>query len=359
MIGIGRYWILLFTGIIGVCFYFPAQAHRMGRSFSNIQVNDAGVEGVTYFDANDALPSQPWYEQTTTDILDSAAIEAARFQVAQWLTENLILRRGWKQCPPQVNDITITDKPKVVRVDIYYDCPSEGPITIVGKLLEKTREGHLHTITLRRGDQEKQVHVLTQSSIRFEETRPISLLETFAAFTPIGIEHIAIGFDHILFLAALLLALATWYDLLWVVTAFTLAHSVTLSMAALDIIRFSSEWVEPLIALSVIVAALENLRCSNPRSRKVIALALGLLHGFGFAGVLGEIGLPQDGKLSALIGFNLGVEMGQLLIALAIFPILLRLRHQKTFSYETTVLKGGSLVIAAVGCVWLVERLVS
>lgn len=197
-----------------------------------------------------------------------------------------------------------------------------------------------------------------------------SKLQQFLDYGREGVWHIWIGFDHILFLLALLLpavvyrsekkwvAVAAFKPALWsvlkVVTAFTLAHSITLSLATLGVISLPSRWVESTIAASVVIAAVNNVFPLFRERRWIMAFAFGLIHGFGFASVLSDLGLPQTALFLALVGFNLGVETGQMAIVAAFLPLAFLLRH--TWFYRRFVLMGGSLVIAALATVWLVER---
>jgi hypothetical protein len=185
-----------------------------------------------------------------------------------------------------------------------------------------------------------------------------------------GVWHIWIGFDHILFLVALLLpavasrvqgkwqALPAFKPAFWsvlkIVTAFTVAHSITLSLATLGVISLPSRWVESIIAFSVVVAALNNIFPLFSERRWAMAFLFGLIHGFGFATVLADLGLPQNALILALVGFNLGVECGQLAIVAGFLPLAFFLRH--TWFYRRVVLFGGSILIAILAAVWLAER---
>jgi hypothetical protein len=188
-----------------------------------------------------------------------------------------------------------------------------------------------------------------------------------------GMRHIWNGWDHLLFLIALLLpsvlrrdaggwqALPRWRpalrDVLKIVTAFTVAHSVTLSAATLDVVRLPSRFVEAGIAASVVVAALNNIYPLLRQDRWMAALALGLLHGFGFSATLVDLGLPKQSLLPTLFGFNLGVEIGQLAIVSALFPLAYLARNWT--AYRRLVLVGGSIATAAVAGVWFVQRALS
>jgi hypothetical protein len=138
------------------------------------------------------------------------------------------------------------------------------------------------------------------------------------------------------------------------VTAFTVAHSITLSLAALGVIDLPTRLVESVIAASIVVAALNNLRPLVTRRLWLVAFGFGLVHGFGFASVLADLGLPRDALVLALVGFNIGVELGQLAIVVLFLPLAFALR--RTRFYRSWVMVGGSLVIALLALVWLVER---
>jgi hypothetical protein len=173
-----------------------------------------------------------------------------------------------------------------------------------------------------------------------------------------GVWHIWIGFDHILFLVSLLLpavlARQVLSDVLKVVTAFTIAHSITLSLAALGIVALPSRWVEAAIAASVALAALNNLVPIVQGKRWIAAFVFGLLHGFGFASVLGDLGLPQDALAVSLLGFNIGVELGQLAIIAVFLPVAWLVRS--SWFYRRLVLGGGSAAILLLSLAWFTER---
>jgi hypothetical protein len=197
-----------------------------------------------------------------------------------------------------------------------------------------------------------------------------SAVDTLRQYLVDGTWHIWIGFDHILFLLSLLLPSVVrrhegrWQaveelrpaliDVLRVVTAFTVAHSITLSLAALQVVSLPSRWVESVIAASVALAALNNLRGSVTHRRWLVAFVFGLVHGFGFASVLADLGLPQGALALALVGFNVGVELGQLAIVAAFLPVAYLLR--RTVLYRRGVLLGGSAAIALLATRWFVQR---
>lgn len=185
-----------------------------------------------------------------------------------------------------------------------------------------------------------------------------------------GVIHIFSGIDHLLFLIALLIPSVlrregtTWVpvprfrpaflDVLKVVTAFTLAHTITLSLSALGVLRLPSRLVESGIAASVVLVALNNIVPAMRGDRWAAAFALGLLHGFGFSSTLMDLGLPRQNLVLTLFGFNVGVELGQFVVVATFLPLAFLVR--RSVAYRKVAMIGGSIAIAAVASVWLVER---
>jgi hydrogenase/urease accessory protein HupE len=183
---------------------------------------------------------------------------------------------------------------------------------------------------------------------------------SFSEFFKLGIEHILTGYDHLLFLAGLLIVCVRLRTALIIITAFTLAHSMTLALAALDVVSLPSRIVEPVIAATIVFVGIENLwRARQGREvsgRWMLAFAFGLMHGFGFASALQEAGLPHGGwqLVSPLLAFNLGVETGQLAVAAIFLPLLFFLRRYTWFARGAVPLI--SIAVAGAGLFWFLER---
>ena len=181
-------------------------------------------------------------------------------------------------------------------------------------------------------------------------------LAVIARFVPAGIQHILIGPDHILFLIGLLLLGGNVRRLFLVVTSFTVAHSITLSIAALNILSPPSRVVEPLIALSIVYVGCDNLLIQGGRDvRAWIAFTFGLVHGFGFASVLREMDLPQRALGWSLFSFNVGVEIGQLLVVIFVASALAALRYRSETASRRLAF-AGSIVVVIAGTFWFVQR---
>jgi hypothetical protein len=257
----------------------------------------------------------------------------------------------------------------VLRFDVR--CPSSGePVRIEYSLLFDLDPQHRGLLRLIEGDR-------TVTAI-FSPSQPTIALDTdstspwrqFADYVGEGVWHIWIGLDHVLFLLTLLLPSVLVRDgsgwravarfrqafaqVAKVVTAFTVAHSLTLSLAVLGVVAPPSRLVESLIALSVMIAAANNVVPVVTRYVWGVAFGFGLIHGFGFASVLVDLGLPKSALALALFGFNLGVELGQLAIVAAFLPFAFLLR--RTGGYRRWLMPAGSLAVAGIATLWLVER---
>jgi len=183
---------------------------------------------------------------------------------------------------------------------------------------------------------------------------------TFWGFLKLGVEHIWTGYDHLLFLFALLVVCRSFRSIVGIITCFTVAHSLTLALATLDVVNLPSRLVEAVIAASIVYVGVENLlrRGEEPKGRWALTFAFGLIHGFGFASVLKELGVGSgvggQGLVMPLFTFNLGVELGQIAIAAVVLPVVWRLRKNENF------LRRGvpalSAIVALAGLYWLMER---
>ena len=187
--------------------------------------------------------------------------------------------------------------------------------------------------------------------------KPLDWIDTFLDYIPVGFDHILPkGLDHILFVLGLLFLTPKVYPLLIQISIFTIAHTITLAISSLKIIDISSAIIEPLIAASIIYVAIENFfNSSLTKYRSIIIFFFGLLHGLGFASVLSSFGLPGTNFIWALVGFNVGVEIGQLTIILAFYTIFIYWIKTKNY-YRKYISIPGSLIIAVFGTFWFLER---
>ena len=244
---------------------------------------------------------------------------------------------------------------------ISFECAASiQRFTLRYTLFARLHPGHQLMARIRSGKSEVTHRFLTHPRVPAEYTvvvegPPPSRWETIAEFLALGMEHIFTGYDHILFLLALIVVGGALLDLVKVVTAFTVAHTVTLVLAALEVVSLPSGLVEAAIALSIVAVASENLlfETRSVRWRVLITFLFGLVHGFGFATILAEMEITRDALLTALVCFNGGVELGQVAIVMLIYPVLRWLRGR---TFQRKAVRGVSALILLMGLWWLVER---
>ncbi len=347
-----------------------AQAHKPSDSYLSLSVHGQQVEGQWDIALRD-LDFAIGLDGNGDGALTWDEIRARHEAIAAYALQRLQVARDQGACPltavEQLIDHHTDGAYNVLR--FQATCPGGALANVhVGYTLFADLDPQHKGLLKINSDGTTQTAIFDPDSPR----QTISLaapdrLAQFGAYVKHGVWHIWIGYDHILFLLSLLLPAvllpglreqqqrlkAAFHDVLKVVTAFTLAHSITLSLASLSLVSLPSRWVESAIAASVILAALNNLLPLFRGKRPIATFAFGLIHGFGFASVLRDLGLPQGSLLASLLGFNVGVEIGQLAIVAAFLPLAWLLR--KTWFYRQ-VLTVGSLAIALVACVWLVER---
>ena len=350
-----------------------ASAHKPSDSYLAVQVEGAAVRGQWDIALRD-LEFAIGLDANGDGKITWGELRAKHAEIDAYALARLALRADGHACRLSPAGHLVDDHSDgayaVLRFDA--DCGARTPATVelAYSLFFDLDPTHRGLLRFERGGV-AQTGVLSPErpslAFRAGESSPLA---QFFDYLREGVWHIWIGFDHILFLlslllpAVLVLGAGRWapaagfrpvfWDVLKVVTSFTIAHSITLSLAALSVISLPSRLVESTIALSVVLAALNNLKPLVAERRWAVAFAFGLIHGFGFASVLADLGLPQGTLLLALVGFNLGVEIGQLAIVTAFLPCAYALRG--SWFYRRLVFVGGSAAIALVATVWLAER---
>ena len=259
-------------------------------------------------------------------------------------------------------DVTTSlDDSNGVHFHLVFTGVGDAPLTLRSALVGKLALGHRQYLTVRDGEgrvASEQLLDARHDTLTVDVGAVAGRPNSFAAFLLLGVEHILTGFDHLVFLLALLLAGGSLREAAKIITSFTLAHSITLALATLDLVRLPPQVVEPLIALSIVYVGLENLLRREHRRRWLLTFGFGLIHGFGFASVLAEIGIGAGGGGIArpLLAFNLGVELGQLALAALALPLIWRLRRRPAFSLRYA--PAASLLVALAGGYWLLARTV-
>jgi hydrogenase/urease accessory protein HupE len=290
-------------------------------------------------------------------------VERARERLLDYVVARVRVRNGDADCAPGARTLGFADKSEgffaVTQLD--YNCKRTAfAIELQYDLFFDLDPLHQGLARVELPGQPERQHVFRSGARRLRLDRPVTLLDHLRDYLILGMEHIFTGYDHLSFLIGLMLVAAGRglrrgiLYVLAIVTAFTVAHSVTLIAAGLGWVRLPARFVEPAIALSIAYVAVENLVVREPQRRWLLTFGFGLVHGFGFASVLAEIGLPPSGVVPSLVSFNVGVELGQLCVVLAVAPILLWLvpRYHQAARVRTL----GSIALLAFSTLWFFER---
>jgi HupE / UreJ protein len=342
----------------------PAQAHKPSDSYLSLSVQGRQVVGqwdIALRDLDFALG----LDQNGDGELTWDEIRSQHQAIAAYATARLALSAARSPCPLVAGEQLIDNHTDGAYTVLRFSATCPVPIdalTVNYRLFADIDPQHKGLVKLEH-DGVTSTAIFSPGHARQSLSLAApSRRAQFGDYVKHGVWHIWIGFDHILFLLSLLLPAvmlqaqtmkAAFLDVLKVVTAFTLAHSLTLTLASLHVLSLPSRWVESAIAASVALAALNNLWPLFRGRRWVAAFGFGLVHGFGFAGVLADLGLPQSALVLSLFGFNVGVELGQLAIVALFLPLAYALR--RTWFYRQ-LLTTGSALIVMIAAVWLVER---
>lgn len=302
----------------------------------------------------------------TTPISNIENTKSTNQQFLKTFEKGMRIENNGEKCRPELNEMKKITESKSYRYNYRFLCQSE---------IEKIKITYNLFFTLSPTHENITDFVIDKKPIRyiFSSTKHTISLDikaeqnntqlhhffiTVINFLRIGILHILSGYDHILFLIGLLLITTNFRQLLKIVTSFTIAHSLTLSLAVLNIALLPVNITESLIALSIAYIAFENMYLLSSSHRKsskrwIITFLFGLIHGFGFSTLLREIQIPTNDLFTALISFNLGVEIGQIVLIACFFPVLLYLKKLPQWRY---VLLGISLLLGSVGLIWFIQR---
>lgn len=348
--------------LLGI-FASPARAHLGSTKYLHVEPGSNGDVGVRV-----ALETVDVAMQLGLgEDAPASAVLARAPEVTAWLLAGIGVR-GATPCSVQAETPVEEqrDARSFIAVQLRFQCVAGEPLTLRDDTVFPDDRQHEALVYLA-GRADGAAVLRTGQRELVLGGPPRSAADLALTFVWEGMLHFALGFDHVLFLLSLILGVGlgavtqptfrnVLRDLAWLVTAFTVGHSVTLALAALEIVVLPSQPVEIAIAASIVAVALHT--CVRPHGRRVlpwVAGVFGLIHGFGFSSVLRELGLPREDTVLALVSFNVGIELAQLaFVALAIGPLLAAAKRPA--AYERGIVRGGSLVIALVALYWVVER---
>ena len=336
---------------------WPAAAHPAPFSYLDLHVRADRIEATLVVHVIDVA-----YELGIEDparLLDAELADAERERMFAIIRERLMLRANEEVVPFEAGGATVLAQRQAIRLAMTYPLNEPPGHLAVEAQLFPYDPNHLTFLNVYERDTLVAQRIFDPSRLVHEHFTGTSdgRWAIIRRFVQTGVHHIIIGPDHILFLIGLLLLGGNLMSLIKIVTAFTLAHSVTLSLAVIGILRPSPTIVEPAIALSIVYVGADNLMVGKQGRdlRAWIALAFGLIHGFGFAGVLAEMDLPRQPLGWTLVSFNVGVELGQIIIVTVIATALEALRRRSAMAGRQVAI-GGSVVVLLAGAYWFVER---
>lgn len=384
--GIVRY-LLLRSGLMAIVFAVRiALAHDPGLSTVIAQLHPGRLEAVITFAIKDA-GELGGLDADLDEQISADEFKEGRERLGRTVAENLEVRFDGEISSP-TNVLCQLDQNNNVEVHLSIPTKEFSTLVIRSKMIARFSIGHRQYCMLQNHDGVMLVERLlnTESdSVTFQtsasasvssppEKSPATVASTegvtvsppaatessgmsFGQFMALGIEHIWTGYDHLLFLFALLVVTRTFRSALVVITAFTVAHSITLAVATFDLMQLPARYTEPLIAASIVYVGVENLvRRGDPHGRWMLTFAFGLIHGFGFASVLRDMGVAEraGGVLMPLLSFNLGVEAGQVAVASVVLPLIWWLRKNESFLRRGV--PACSVLVALAGTFWFVQR---
>lgn len=356
-----RFLAVLWTLALAISAAAPAPAHQMNLSISRIAIgSDRSVTvAVTMKDSDVDRATRTHIFDAATGLVRAEALFAATAPIGEYVTEHAVVAgKNGIRCRPGAAEVEPDDDGVLVR--IRWDCADVvDPLLYRSTVLTEVDPSARQVVLI--GDSGQNLIDAAQTDVTLTEEHGSGLGSVVARYVSAGIEHIFMGYDHIAFLIAIVLWARRLTPVIKIVTAFTVAHSLTLSLAALDIIRIPSAIVEPAIAASIVYVAAENFLSRDVEKRWRITFVFGLIHGFGFASALQEFGLPRSALVPALASFNAGVEIGQLAIVSLALPTLLmldRLFASPGVPRATPMVYTVSAVICVLGSYWFVMRTV-
>jgi hydrogenase/urease accessory protein HupE len=341
-----------------------AAAHDPGLSSLTIHPCTSGLEAALTLAVKDAAQLAELDENHDGTVTQAEFARAGR-QLEAAIARQVVIAADGKVAKDKSVRSRL-DENNNVEVRLDFDAVVFSSLEIQSKLIASLPFGHRQYLQVQNSAGKTVFErLLSGSADRATVQMPrtsasmaaIEAVRSFANFLSLGVRHILTGYDHLLFLLGLLLVARGFFAALNIITSFTIAHSITLAVATLHVVQIPSRIVEPLIAASIVFVGVENLLHGKiPKSRRLVTFGFGLIHGFGFASALREAGIASStgGIVLPLFSFNLGVELGQVMVAAVALPIIWKLRENPMFVARWA--PACSAVVVLLGSFWLVER---
>ena len=334
-----------------------ASAHKINTSYTNLVVSADTLKVRVRFDDFDMM--KMGLDKDGDGLLFYEEMEAGLEQTFAFAQKNLVLHINGEPITLKASkgDISPDNKGNMFA-NLYWGAPlADQPQTLNVRVdwPEILGDDHKNLVKILMPGQPlvQAVFSAAKPEQSFGAENQPSLAAQIYDFIVLGVEHILIGYDHVMFLLALIAVGGRLLNLIKIVTAFTVAHSITLCLAALELVSLPGKWIEAGIALSIAYVAVENFWIKRTDRRWILTFIFGLVHGFGFANVLRDLGLPTRGLVASLFSFNIGVEIGQVAIVAIAYPLIAWLNRQ---SFQRPVMLMVSVLIGLFGLGWFIER---
>lgn len=362
---VGQWLVFLLLLLQSVWVY----AHPPGLSSVDVALKAESVDVKVTFALQDIEAFAPMDSDLDAEVSD-AERDAAKPSIAKLLAEQLRVEIDGRDYVPENPGQVSFDEQNNAHVLFHYPAAPKQQVVLQSRFLALLPEGHQQYIVVKdAGGKTLNEKMLGKNADKIvislgagqdgQTKTEHSAFTAFIDFLKLGIEHIVTGYDHLLFLFALLAVTHSFWPAIKIITFFTVAHSITLACAGLNIVELPSSFVEPFIAATIIYVGVENIiRGDHPKGRHWLTFGFGLIHGFGFASVLREMEISSGdtGILLPLLSFNLGIETGQIAVAAVVLPCIWWLNNKPAIAEK--FLKICSLLVSLMGTYWLLERTV-
>jgi hydrogenase/urease accessory protein HupE len=380
--------ILAILSILFLTFPSITQAHAYSASYTNIKMNQDKTDFTFSIDTLSIIELMEDIDKNKNNQLEKSEIKEESSHLEELVHDHLSLDLNNRQQEPTLEKMALDKKdgkdfltfylqyPAFAAGDtlsfndgLYANDPKTNYINFLsfefagttGQAMLQDKE-RTWTILLAEAQEEQPQdgqmaqpdENQLQSDTNPEQSEAAPTTSSWFSFFKLGMLHILKGYDHLLFLLALLLRKQTFKQYAAIITSFTIAHSITISLAVLGVVTLPSRFVEAVIAFSIVYVALENIFRKEIRHRWGLTFLFGLIHGLGFANILKEMNIPKSDLAVALLNFNIGIEVVQLALVMAVLPLLTYMFRLKS---SGTIIKAGSTIVAALGTFWLIERL--
>lgn len=358
--------------------FFPkaGSAHSLSAAFTNLTLSGDQTELQFSIDTLSVIEGVGG-DQNDDGTLNEQELKGIQHRLQEWIEDSLVLEVDGKEQTAKTAKLILEKKgdKDVVTAQFTYPAIAVGKTVKIldgifyqgrnnssyNNFLTVSYDGQVSEAVLQ-GKNREWTMLLAESQQQQQDGSSNTAVHkpaqasSWQSFLLLGMKHILTGYDHLLFLLALLIGRQTIKQYIMTVTAFTIAHSITLSLAVFGIVDLPSKLVESVIALSICYVAAENIFRKKITNRWMVTFIFGLIHGLGFASILTEMNLPKADLVIALLNFNVGIELIQLLIVLLLLPILFKMQSLKEYKRYVPI---GSAVIFLLGAIWFIQRLLA